>query len=1147
MDLSVRAITRFRKEMTRRLLLDLLRAIGSLFAGLTALMAVLFLFISGQGVGFDPLHAPFEQLIAARSDAEAVRIGEVRFVRDSADEDPFKLTIADLEIDRGRGDVIALPKISMRMDGRSLLKGRLLPKVIEIEGASVEIIRDEDDLDVGGSLDLQAFLQFADLVSEVRGAGFEGAFLRDFSFVYADVSTGSRFRVSNAMASLKSKGSDYALDLRVPFASSDAEDGEMTMTASASTLKGTFAADLSFRNAPAEKLLEVFFSDETALSFRSPMNGDVNAAGTLTAGLDALVLNLSFGQGELRFRDHVLPVEKIALKAEHDIAAHQMKIIDLDYGLGGVSGRMNGILGYDAMGPGISALNFELEGPSVRIDLPAVFESMLPIGEHRLAGIYKIPERTVEVNSVSVKLFDTVLSGEAGLQMSSIEGQLPGFSANMEGSGELSVAEVLRGWPLPAADGARRWVEASMKKGSVRNISLNMDVPPGGISAQGLSEDALIDLRFRTDDVSVVYTPGMTPVTDLSATARLLGNTFSVAAESGRVGDIKLTRGSIEMPRLVPKGGPATFTTFLEGQLSDILSIVDEEPLGYISASGYDPAAFGGQGKFELSIVRPLLSHVPMADYRFSGQGEFSGFSLDLMDGTFPLKQGSGKVSLNDSGLEVSGLAEVLDVTTGFRWARPFGGKSRQTLVAETRVSARSTDAFGVPLRRFLRGEIDTKVEVSGGARGFDRVTVNADLQSAMLVFENGRVLKPEGVPGTISMDIGLPDDAPVLKIDRLQLSTPMANIEGNARFTPAGGLIDLDLPRFWLEDIADFSLRVTPTDDQLRVSVIGSMLDASGLIYPMLNYRAGGGQLPGGIDLDVALEEVRLKGEARLKDFSLDAFHNGLTLSSLTADGILGDNGRVEFRLDDNPQGLGKDLNLETDRFGTLLNGLFGISSVSGGEANIAGTMLQNGPIVGQFNASNIIVQDAPTMARLLSVGSLDGLANVLNGEGLAFSALEGDIQLDQGVLRLVDARLTGSSLGLSANGTIDLNDEAFRLHGAVAPAYQVNSLFGDLPGIGELFVSRRGEGVFALSYRVDGPMQEATIQVNSLAALTPGIFRRVFEPVGDDVPTTAELLQAAEEAADTTATQDFLSTPELLKEYEQNNALPSPTPRPE
>jgi len=43
---------------------------------------------------------------------------------------------------------------------------------------------------------------------------------------------------------------------------------------------------------------------------------------------------------------------------------------------------------------------------------------------------------------------------------------------------------------------------------------------------------------------------------------------------------------------------------------------------------------------------------------------------------------------------------------------------------------------------------------------------------------------------------------------------------------------------------------------------------------------------------------------------------------------------------------------------------------------------------------------------------------------------------------------------------------------------------------------VGKKGEGIFALSYSVTGERSSPTVFVNPLSALTPGIFRRVFDP---------------------------------------------------
>jgi hypothetical protein len=51
---------------------------------------------------------------------------------------------------------------------------------------------------------------------------------------------------------------------------------------------------------------------------------------------------------------------------------------------------------------------------------------------------------------------------------------------------------------------------------------------------------------------------------------------------------------------------------------------------------------------------------------------------------------------------------------------------------------------------------------------------------------------------------------------------------------------------------------------------------------------------------------------------------------------------------------------------------------------------------------------------------------------------------------------------------------------------------------------VSRRGEGVFGMTYSINGSAGEPRVGVNPVSALTPGILRRIFEPVPQREPET-------------------------------------------
>ena len=84
------------------------------------------------------------------------------------------------------------------------------------------------------------------------------------------------------------------------------------------------------------------------------------------------------------------------------------------------------------------------------------------------------------------------------------------------------------------------------------------------------------------------------------------------------------------------------------------------------------------------------------------------------------------------------------------------------------------------------------------------------------------------------------------------------------------------------------------------------------------------------------------------------------------------------------------------------------------------------------------------------------------------------------------------------SGAGSYDITRDNLDIDGVVAPSPMLNlSMLGSIPVIGDLLVSRRGEGVFGMTYSINGHAAEPRVGVNPISALTPGILRRIFEPV--------------------------------------------------
>ena len=162
--------------------------------------------------------------------------------------------------------------------------------------------------------------------------------------------------------------------------------------------------------------------------------------------------------------------------------------------------------------------------------------------------------------------------------------------------------------------------------------------------------------------------------------------------------------------------------------------------------------------------------------------------------------------------------------------------------------------------------------------------------------------------------------------------------------------------------------------------------------------------------------------------------------------------------------------------------------------------------------------------MAQLLSLGSLTGLFDTLSGEGLGFDRLEMPFQLLGGRLSIRDAYAYGPALGMTGDGNVNLTEQTVDLDGAIAPTYTANSILGDIPILGDIFGGKKGEGVLALTYTVNGAFESTQVAVNPLSAITPGFMRDIFRKEREDITRQEKVQERKEETEDK---PEFENTP--------------------
>jgi hypothetical protein len=148
-----------------------------------------------------------------------------------------------------------------------------------------------------------------------------------------------------------------------------------------------------------------------------------------------------------------------------------------------------------------------------------------------------------------------------------------------------------------------------------------------------------------------------------------------------------------------------------------------------------------------------------------------------------------------------------------------------------------------------------------------------------------------------------------------------------------------------------------------------------------------------------------------------------------------------------------------------------------------------------GVLKVEKFKIVDQPFLARLLSAGSFTGLDDLMRGEGITFSKLEQSFQGRGGMITLTDGRAAGPAIGLTVQGMINRDADRIDVNGTVVPLYGLNSMFEDIPLLGDILTSRKGEGIFGVTYGVAGPVDELKISVNPISVLAPGFLRKIFQ----------------------------------------------------
>ncbi len=104
------------------------------------------------------------------------------------------------------------------------------------------------------------------------------------------------------------------------------------------------------------------------------------------------------------------------------------------------------------------------------------------------------------------------------------------------------------------------------------------------------------------------------------------------------------------------------------------------------------------------------------------------------------------------------------------------------------------------------------------------------------------------------------------------------------------------------------------------------------------------------------------------------------------------------------------------------------------------------------------------PLLARLFSAGSLTGMGDLMGGDGISLEKMNVPFSSKNNVISVHGAIARGRAIGATADGYIDRPKNQVALKGSLVPAYGLNSVLGNIPLLGDVLVSKKGEGIFGV-----------------------------------------------------------------------------------
>lgn len=658
-------------------------------------------------------------------------------------------------------------------------------------------------------------------------------------------------------------------------------------------------------------------------------------------------------------------------------------------------------------------------------------------------------------------------------------------------------------WPPSLSPQSREWIMTNITGGVVPQATAHINIASADWLQPLLPRQA-IDANIGLEGATIRYLPEHPPVTSLKGTVHVDALSLEAnIASADCLKESKLSEGLLLIDDLNADNPYIKLHFNASSTARDIVQLLGLPRLEHARHLNLDADTAGGTATGHASLgfhfFAPLGAKGKPVDDDISYDvvAEAHGISQAGFMRKFDISNAEGTLTVNSKSVEFRGSGNVNGATANaavVKYVFQPEGEFDTFIDVGATTPVEALPRFGYPKLPFLSGALGVKASVKLGEHK-EISTAAIDLTNAEVKLDILNWVKPDKEPAGI--DLTAEKTNGLVSIPSFHLKAKDADAEGSAA-------LNAELTDFQRISAEKLHIGYTSLEHLHYERIDGGMRLEAGGKSADITYWLGGGNdnenttfsfqdFPA-IQMKTDISRLRM-GEGR----EVSAFKGELTCdtrrcTSADMQGKTDDDKPFTLRIMRNPKGQ-RQFSMRAESAGAFLRAFHVFDGIQGGDLAITGDYEDSGSLKGRLDITEYTIKDAPVLAKMLSLASLTGFFDTLQGKGIHFVKFRAPFTLANNVITIDDARTYGAAVGITIDGTITYPQKILDLKGTLVPSYTLNSAVGKIPLVGAILTGGEGKGVFAASYKVKGVTNNPEVSVNPLSILTPGFLRGFFD----------------------------------------------------